>query len=408
MQYGLVGEKLGHSFSKVIHEYFEDYNYELVEVKKENFESFILNKAFCGINVTIPYKETVLPYLDYIDEYAQKIGCVNTVLNKNGKLYGYNTDFSGLLMLIKRNNFDFFQKKVLILGTGGTSKTAYAVSKYLGSSEIYKVSRSGELNYTNVYKEHFDADFIINTTPCGMFPNNDSCAIDVSKFKNLSGVIDVVYNPIKTKLVLSAQKNGIKAVGGLYMLVAQAIFAAEIFTGKKYSDEVFEKTYKYILKKKENIVLIGMPGSGKSTIGKQLALRLKRKFIDTDSLVSEKYLMSIPEIFSKYSEEVFRDAETTAVKEASSANSAVIATGGGAVLRDENIEYLSSNGIIFFLNRPISDIVPTDDRPLSSNFEDLKKRFDERYSVYKNASDKEIAVNGSVDDAVNEILECMK
>lgn len=408
MKYGLIGEKLGHSFSKVIHDSFSLYDYELKELNKDELHSFLTKKDFCAVNVTIPYKESVLPYLEEIDGFAKEIGCVNTVVNIGGKLYGYNTDFGGLLKLIKRNGFDFNGKKVLILGTGGTSKTAYAVSKHLNAREIYKVSRKGEINYSNVYDLHGDADFIINTTPCGMYPNNDSCAVDVNRFGRLSGVIDVVYNPLKTKLVKQAEQKGIKAVTGLYMLVAQAVYAAEIFSGKSFTDEIFEKTFSYVLSKKQNIVLIGMPGSGKSTVGKALSQKLSKPFIDTDSLVVEKENMEITEIFSQKGEKYFRDCESQAVKYASSQNGVIIATGGGAVLKRENVDALSSNGIIFFLNRPLSDIVPTSDRPLSSNEEDLKRRFKERYPIYIKSADKEIMINGNVDDAVEEIMEGLR
>lgn len=408
MEYGLIGKKLGHSFSKIIHEHFENYAYDLVELSEDDFSEFITAKEYKGLNITIPYKEKVIPYLDFVDAFAKEIGAVNTVINKNGMLCGYNTDFGGLKKLIEINGFDLYNKKVLILGTGGTSKTACAVCKHLGAGEIVTVSRNGSINYSNVYTLHCDADIVINTTPCGMYPDNDSCAVDVSKFSFLQGVIDVVYNPLQTKLVRTAKIRGIKAVGGLYMLTSQAILAAEYFTGKAYPDAVYSSVYSYVHSLKQNIVLSGMPGCGKSTIGKELAIRLGKAFIDTDTLIVENEGMEITEIFGKYGEDYFRKAETEAVKYASSQSGTVIATGGGAVLKKENIDYLKSNGSIFFLNRPISDIVPTEDRPLSSDYEALKKRFEERYTTYINTADYEIHINGSVDDAVNCITEILK
>ena len=405
MKYGLIGEKLGHSFSKVIHETFANYEYDLVEIAKEDLDAFMTKRDFCAINVTIPYKQDVIPYLYHIDEAAEKIGAVNTIVNRDGKLYGYNTDFGGLRKLIIKNGFDFIGKKVLILGSGGTPKTAFAVAQSLGAGEIYRVSRSGEVNYDNVKQLHGDASFIINTTPCGMYPKNDTQAISLDGFEKLEGVVDVVYNPLKTKLVSEAEKRGIRGCCGLYMLVSQAILASEIFLDTKYDENVYDSTYEKILKSKQNIVLTGMPGCGKSTIGKLLAEKLNRRFVDTDEVIVEKEGRQISDIFASDGEEYFRDAEAFAVKQVSEKNGLVIATGGGAILRSDNIEALSTNGKIFFLNRPLDDIMPTDDRPLSSNFNDLKTRFDERYPIYKSTCDEEIFVDGIAQNAVQSIID---
>lgn len=405
MKYGLIGKKLGHSFSKVIHGFFADYEYELKELEESELDEFLTKREFTALNVTIPYKEAVIPYLHYIDDSAKKIGAVNTVVNKDGKLYGYNTDFFGMRKLILKNDFDFSGKKVLILGSGGTAKTAYAVAESLGAKEIYKVSRSGEINYDNVKKIHFDASFIINTTPCGMYPNSDTQAITLDGFENLSGVIDVVYNPLETALSRQARKRGIKSCCGLYMLVAQAVLASEIFIGQKYDESVYEKTYNFVLSQKQNIVLTGMPGSGKSTIAKALSKKLSKEFFDTDTLVVEKDGRQISEIFSCDGEEYFRNAETEAIKSVSQKSGVIIATGGGAVLRPENIDYLSSNGKIFFLDRPLDDIIPTKDRPLAKSREALEKRFNERYPIYKETADEIIDVDGNIQSTVNKILE---
>ena len=408
MKYGLIGEKLGHSFSKIIHEKIADYTYELKEISKENLDAFMKAKDFSCINVTIPYKEAVIPYLDYVDSAAKAMGAVNTIVNRDGKLYGYNTDFYGMKLMIEKNGFDLKDSKVLILGSGGTAKTSKAVSEALGAREIIIVSRSGEVNYSNVSDLHADADFIINTTPCGMYPNNDTYAIDPALFPSLKGIIDAVYNPLKTMIVSKGEELGIKGIMGLYMLIAQAVLASEKFMDKsldveKISDEIFAE----ITREKQNIVLIGMPGSGKSTIGKALAEKLGRYFIDTDDVITEKHGI-ISDIFAKNGEAYFRDIETEAVKATAKNGGIVIATGGGAILRKENVTALKQNGVIFFLNRPLDDIIPTSDRPLSSDIESLRKRFEERYPIYKATGDFEIAIDGNVENAVNRILECLK
>ena len=408
MKYGLIGEKLGHSFSEIIHKKIADYTYELKEISKENLDSFMRAKDFSCINVTIPYKEAVIPYLDYTDSAARTTGAVNTIVNRGGKLYGYNTDFGGMKLMLEKNGFDFSGAKVLILGSGGTAKTAMAVTEYLGASEIITVSRRSEVNYDNVYDLHTDADFIINTTPLGMYPNNDTYAVDPAGFNQLKGIIDAVYNPLKTTLIQKGEKLGIKGVTGLYMLIAQAVLACSLFESKELDiQEISDRVYAEILKEKQNIVLIGMPGSGKSTIGKALAEKMGRYFIDTDDVIIGRHGV-INEIFSEFGEEYFRDRESEAVSDTAKQGSLVIATGGGAVLRQENIDKLRQNGVIFFLNRPLDDIFPTDDRPLSGNRSDLEKLFEERYDKYKASADFEILVDGNTENSVMKILECIR
>ncbi len=393
MQYGLIGEKLGHSYSKEIHEFLCSYNYELCEISTDNLKGFIEKRDFRAINVTIPYKQSVMPYLDYIAEDALQIGAVNTVLNNGGKLYGYNTDCYGLTALIKRVGIDIKGKKVLILGSGGTSKTANFVVRQLGASEVITVSRSpseGMASYDDAYEIHRDAQIIINTTPCGMYPQSNACPIVLEKFAHLEGVVDVIYNPLETMLVQSAKRRGITATGGLYMLVAQAAKAAEYFTDTKISADNIEKVYRKIFSDKRNVVLIGMPGSGKTTIGKILAKMLGRQFIDTDALIETEEKCAIKEIFGRVGENGFRDIESRVIENVSKKSGAVIATGGGAVLRDENVRLLKGNSVVYFIDRPIEDIVATPDRPLSSNREDLEKRYRERYPIYCAAADKKI------------------
>lgn len=405
MEYGLIGEKLGHSFSKIIHNELFSYNYELKEIKPEEFDEFMRKADFKAINVTIPYKEMVMEYLDEISEKAKEIGAVNVVVNDDGKLIGYNTDFLGLKGLIQKNNIDLKDKKVLILGSGGTSKTALAVCRDLGAQQAFRVSRSGGnglITYDEV--EKVNADIIINTTPCGMFPNIEGAAIDIDKFDSLSAVVDVVYNPLNTDLIVKAKAKGIKAVGGLYMLVAQAIFAAEKF-GFKVKEEDFDRVYNKILKEKQNLVLIGMPTSGKTTIGKTLSEELGREFFDSDEEIVEKIGMSISEFFEKNGEAEFRKIEAQVIKEIALKQGAVIATGGGVILNKRNIELLKMNGKVIFLNRPLDMLLTSEDRPLSSNRELLKKRFEERHEIYKASADVEIIADSDIKTNVQKVKE---
>lgn len=415
MEYGCIGEKLTHSFSKEIHHFIADYKYELKELSHEQIESFIKNKNFKAINVTIPYKETVIPYLDSISENAIQIGAVNTIVNRNGRLYGYNTDFFGMRSLILHENLNLEGKKVLILGTGGTSKTARAVVRSLGASEIILVSREkrdGCITYSTAVNQHADSQIIINTTPCGMFPNSDASPLDLTAFQNLDGVIDAIYNPLRTELVLSALECGVAASGGLYMLIAQAVRAAEIFFGAEISDletlKCTERIYLDFLKKKENIALIGMPGCGKSTVGKALSERIGFPLFDCDVQFEAEYGISSDEFIRKFGENAFRDAECSVISELASKNGVIISTGGGVVLRKENIRRLRRNSRIFFIDRPIDMLEITSNRPLSATRELLEKRFSERYGLYSNAADIIIDGSPSVGEIASQIINEIK
>ncbi len=408
MKYGCIGEHLTHSFSAEIHSALSDYEYELCEVARCELDDFMSRRDFLAINVTIPYKELVIPHLHYIDPVAAEIGAVNTVVNSDGKLYGYNTDFYGMSSLIEHIGISLQGKKVVILGTGGTSKTASAVAAHLGASEIIRVSRSereGAVSYERLYAEHTDASILINTTPVGMFPSIDASPVDLSRFNALSGVIDAIYNPLKSRLILDACERGVPAEGGLYMLVAQAVRASEIFLDKKYPLDTVSRVFDKIYKSKENIVLVGMPASGKSTVGAMLAERLGREFVDTDSLIKESVGVSIPEIFAKRGEGYFRERECEAVATAASITSRIIATGGGAPLRHENVRSLKQNGKIYFLDRSPSLLIPTEDRPLASDRAAIDARYRERYPVYSGICDKRIDADGSVSEVCEKILE---
>ena len=389
MKYGLIGERLGHSFSRDVHGMLADYDYELREITKDELADFMTRAEFTAINVTIPYKEAVIPYLSYISEEAKKIGAVNTVVKRDGKLYGYNTDFLGMTAQLNKMRLNLKGKKTVILGTGGTAKTARAVAESLGARPILvsRTNREGVIDYEELYRDHLDAEIIINTTPVGMYPNSYESPIELGGFTKLEGVLDAIYNPIRTQLVNDALDMGATAEGGLYMLVAQAVYASEIFLGMKHTKEKLDKIFKKIKRKKENIVLIGMPASGKSTVSALLSSSLSRSVYDTDEVIKSERGTSIPEIFEKEGESAFRDYESEAVRLVSQKNGAVIATGGGAVLRRENVKALKQNGVLFFIDRPCEKLVPTVDRPLASDVEAIKKRYAERYDIYVGAAD---------------------
>ena len=410
MKYGLIGERLSHSFSKEIHEALGGYEYEIVEIERDALDAFMKNKDFLAINVTIPYKEAVIPYLDFVSDKARAIGAVNTIVNRDGKLFGYNTDFSGMTDLINKAKIEIKDKKALILGTGGTSKTALAVLSALGASEIVLVGRSereGVITYDEAYEKHTDAAVIVNTTPVGMYPNIWDCPVDISAFERLEGIIDAVYNPINTTLVKNARARGIKAEGGLYMLVAQAMIASETFLDENGNSHpsLIEKMYNEIRASKENIVLVGMPASGKTTVGKILQKKLDKKFVDTDYIITQRIGMSIKDFFALHGEEKFRDIESQVIKELADKSSLIIATGGGAILREENISALKYNGKIFFIDRPIDKLMPTKSRPLASDKEAIEKRYNERYSIYCGCCDAKIAAEGESAEVAEKILE---
>ncbi|MBQ1194876.1 MAG: hypothetical protein IIX44_01385 [Clostridia bacterium] len=396
MKYGLIGEKLSHSFSKEIHEALADYTYEIRELTPDEVAPFLAAREFEGINVTIPYKEKVIPHLDEISDAAKMIGAVNTVKNVGGRLIGDNTDFYGMREMILRAGIEIKGKKALILGTGGTSKTAKAVLTDLGASEIIVVSRKESdktVTYETALAHHSDAEIIVNTTPLGMYPNTDACPIDLYSFPNLTGVIDAIYNPLRTNLIIEAQKLGIPAVGGLMMLILQAARASEIFLGKKIDEKNVEKVVKSIFESKENIVLIGMPGCGKSTIGKILAEITGKVLVDTDAVIKKMTGKHPAEIIRESGEDAFRDIETQAVREISKRSGIVIATGGGIVKRSENIPLLRQNGRIVYLNCPTDELPVTPDRPLSSSRAAIEKLFLTRNLLYTLAADATVNVS---------------
>lgn len=406
MQYGLIGEHLGHSYSVPIHRLISGEDYELREIAPADLETFMTRKEFRAINVTIPYKQDVIPYLDEISDTAREIGAVNTIVNRDGHLYGTNTDAAGLQALIARVCPDIRGRKTLVLGTGGTSKTAVYTAKAMGAEPVIRVSRSARedaVTYEEALRDHRDAEILINTTPCGMFPEAEDMPVDIAGFPALRGVVDVIYNPLRTKLVLAALRRGIPAEGGLYMLVAQAVRAAEEFRGIRYDEELTEKIYRRMARDKENIVLTGMPGSGKSAVSSILGARTGRDVIDTDRMIVEKAGMEITEIFRRYGEKHFRDLESEVIRKEAARAGVIISTGGGAILREENVDALRRNGRLVWLDRKPDDLVPTDDRPLADSREKMTALYAAREPIYRATADERIAVTGSAADTASEI-----
>ena len=405
MQCGLLGRKLGHSYSPQIHNLLGDYSYVLFEKEPEELENFLKNGDFSGLNVTIPYKKEVIPYLSELSPTAKKMGCVNTVLRRSdGTLYGHNTDYFGFTSLVRHAGLSVAGKKVLVLGSGGASNTAVAALKDLGASPVV-ISRSGENNYGNLHL-HRDSAAIVNATPVGMYPNTGVSPIDLVLFPHLEGVLDVIYNPARTQLLLDAEKLGIPRENGLWMLVAQAKEAAEVFTGGKISDEVIEKIYRRLSHQMKNIVLIGMPGCGKSTIGTLLAEKLGRTLADADEKIISLAGKSIPDIFAQDGEPTFRDWETKALTELGKQSGLVIATGGGCVTKKRNYPLLHQNGYLVWLERDCS-VLPTDGRPLSQA-NDLGKMYAARKPLYEAFADIRVENTGTPAETVQKILDALE
>lgn len=387
--YGCIGKKLTHSFSKEIHAQLADYEYSLIELTEEEIPSFFEKKDFEAINVTIPYKQTVIPYLDSVSEIAQKIGAVNTIVNRNGKLYGYNTDYYGMKALIERVGLDLHGKTVLVLGTGGTSKTAQVVAADLGAARVLTVSRkktAAYIDYEEAVTRYADANIIINTTPVGMYPDCAATPIDITAFPQLEGVVDAVYNPLCTNLVLDARARGIPSEGGLYMLVMQAVVAVEKFLDTTIEKSVADRVFACVFAAKENIVLTGMPASGKSTVGKLLKMD-GYTLVDTDEEIEKRCGCTIKELIASKGEAYFRDLESEVIRDVSSSSCRILSTGGGAILREENVRCLKRNGKLFFLNAELARLHATDDRPLSDTKDKLAKLYAERIAIYKATAD---------------------
>lgn len=404
MKCGLLGQKLGHSYSPQIHSQLASYEYSLFEREPQELENFLKNGDFDSLNVTIPYKKAVIPYLSDLSSVALWLGAVNTIVRRDGRLIGHNSDYFGFSSMVAKSGLRVARKKVLVLGSGGASNTAVAVLEVLGA-KVVVISRSGKNNYGNLHL-HADAAVIVNATPVGMYPHVGVSPVDLDLFPHLEGVLDIVYNPARTQLLMDAEKRGIVTMNGLWMLVAQAKESAEWFSLTDIPDTKINEIHRKLRVEMENIVLIGMPGSGKTTVGKLLANQLGKEFVDADAAIVEKAGISIPEIFAQQGEAGFRRLETQVLAELGKGSGLVIATGGGCVTREENFPLLHQNGTLFCLDRDIASL-PTDGRPLSQGG-DLMDMYRIRKPLYDLFADHHIDCNTAPQAAVNEILRILE
>lgn len=405
MRRGLIGEHLGHSYSKRIHEALGGYAYELIEVSPQQLDALMKAKEFAALNVTIPYKQTVIPYLDELDERAQRIGAVNTVVNNHGRLIGKNTDYYGCRFMLEQAGIEIRDKKVILLGNGGAAQAVYAVLEDLGASSILKVKRNPSaqtLTYEEAYRQHSDTQVIVNTSPVGMFPDQEGNPIELNHFSQLESVADVIYNPHRTRLIVEAQKRGCKTATGLSMLTAQAAEAIRAFTGKAVSSEAILKMTADLAREKMNLVLIGMPGCGKSTIARKLAELSGRPLVDIDQRFVERIGMPIRAFFDQEGESAFRQIEVEILAEVTLQSGQIIATGGGIVKDWENVRRLRQSGKVYFLNRSLDQLETDPSRPLSSSREALRQLYDQRIELYRSACDQQIDNNGSIEQTAQE------
>ncbi len=401
--YGLLGEKLGHSFSPKIHALLGDTPYDLYEKRPQELEDFLLHGDFAGMNVTIPYKKTVMPYCAALTDVARRIGSVNTLVRRaDGSLLGDNTDYYGFACLLQRAGIDPKGKKALVLGSGGASLTVQMVLRDREAGQVVVISRSGQDNYDNLHR-HADAELIVNTTPVGMYPKNGESPVDLQLFPRCTAVVDVIYNPARTALLLQAEELGIPCAGGLTMLVAQAVRSAERFLGRDFSDHTLDRVLHTLEKETENIVLIGMPGCGKSSLGRALAEKMGKIFVDADQEIIRQAGKSIPDIFAREGENGFRKRETEVLRRLGSQSGLVIATGGGCVTRAENKPLLRQNGKLIWVRRPVS-VLPTQGRPLSQRG-DLEAMARERMPLYAELADHIIDNTGTPEAALRKLME---
>lgn len=414
MGYGLIGKTLGHSFSKVVHEALTDYSYSLYPLPTEEaFHGFMKKRDFPGINVTIPYKQDVIPYCTELDAKAKAIGAINTIVNREGKLYGYNTDYDGFLYLAQQTGISFTGKTVLILGTGGTFKTVSAVLEDAKAKEIFVATRRPEEKAEHPYqtlsyeeaKTKTQVEIVINTSPVGMYPDNENTPLPLDGLPNLQGVLDVVYNPLSTCLIQEAKAKNIPASGGLPMLVAQAKFAAEHFQGKEIPKSAMDKVVGDIASLQSNLVLIGMPGCGKTTLAREIACSMKRTFVDLDAEIEKEVGTTIPILFATQGEEAFRTLETEICRRFAKEHSLVISTGGGIVKRPENIQALQQNGVLIYVDRPLKDLQIGTGRPLSKSPEQIATLFEERSTLYETACHSAVANTLPVPQVAKKIQE---
>lgn len=401
-EYFLIGKKLPHSYSAVIHRE-RGFDYSLKELDEESLGGFLLKKNYVGLNVTMPYKSAVIDYLDETDFLAKKIGAVNTIVNRDGKLAGYNTDIFGLDFALKSAGIDLAGKTVAILGSGGAGKTAKTLAEENGAKKIYVVSRKGEINYGNCYDVCKRAEIVINCTPVGAYPFDAASPIDLSKLKNLEGAFDCAYNPARSEFILQAQELKLKNANGLNMLVYQALAAEKLWNGTEFSDDDVIKLADKIYKSTRNIALVGMPGAGKTVIAKRLGAVTDREVIDTDEVILRNYGITAGEMINRYGEDYFRDVESRVVDEASQRRGVIIATGGGSVLKRENRKAIKRSSLVVWIKRDLN-LLSSNDRPLSAN-RSPEELYNMRKSLYKSVCDYEIYNDDTVDKAAEEIAE---
>ena len=405
MQYGLIGAKLGHSYSPAIHAELGDYDYRLYEQTEAEFTDLLRRRDFRGLNVTIPYKKVAYRLCDALSDTARAVGSVNTlVVRPDGSLFGHNTDIGGFIAMLRHAGIGAAGRKAVILGSGGTSLTAQAALKRLGAREVVVVSRQGPVDYDALYRDHADAELLVNTTPVGMYPNNGRAAVDIARLPDLRGVADVIYNPDKTALILDAEARGIPCAGGLYMLVDQAREAAETFTGRAIPESETDRIHALLRGEALNLVLVGMPGSGKSTVGAALARAMDRPLVDCDAEIVRRAGKSIPEIFAQDGEATFRELEARTIAEVCREKHQVIAMGGGAVLREDNVRAMRQNGKVLLLLRDL-DALPMDGRPLSKSPEALRAMWQAREGRYRAAADVALDNNGPLAETVRAAKE---
>lgn len=411
MKKGVIGYPLGHSYSKLIHEDLAGYTYDILEIPPEEFEEFLKEKSFDAINVTIPYKQKIIPFLDELDDKAKKIGAVNTVTNVNGYLKGYNTDYYGFKWMLENHDVTILNKKVVILGNGGATQALKVVINDMGARELEIVSRTKTdetITYQELLETFNDVEVLINASPVGMYPNHDDSPLDLSNYKQIESVIDIVYNPLKTELILQAEDLHLKAVGGLEMLVAQAKQAVEIFTGENLVDSDIERVYKKILRQKQNIVFIGMPSAGKTTLANELAKKLNLPLIDIDEEIVKDVGKSIKDIFQDDGEDTFRKLETNKIHEVCTKNRTIISCGGGVIKSHNNIHNLKKMGILVWIDRDVSKLISDPSRPLSKDNEAIQKLYETRLPLYQAAADIHIINNTTIEQACNEIESRIK
>lgn len=405
MEYGLIGEKLGHSYSQMIHARLADYRYELKEIAPERLDAFIEARNFRGLNVTIPYKQAVMKHCAELSPEAMEVGSVNTlIVRPDGSLFGHNTDIDGFIYMLRRGEIDPAGAKAVILGSGGTSLTARAALTRLGAREIVTVSRKGPVDYAALYAEHADAEILVNATPVGMYPKNGASPVELDRLPKVRGVADVIYNPEKTALILATQAKGIPAVSGLSMLVAQAREAAELFAGHAIPAGRVEDIVSEIGAQTLNLILVGMPGCGKSTLGQAVAAALQREFVDCDAEIVRRAGKSIPEIFAQDGEGAFRALESGVLADVCRGHGLVISTGGGAVLRAENRDAMRQNGRVCLIRRALA-LLPRDGRPLSASEDAVARLWEARRATYETAADFPVENDGTVEEAAEKIRE---